>query len=54
MNRKKTSIWIAAVLAAAMLAGCGGTAAPATAPVAETAATTKAAEMKMQKETVGV
>ena len=44
MNRKKTSIWIAAVLAAAMLAGCGGTAAPATAPVAETAATTKAAE----------
>ena len=44
MNRKKTSIWIAAVLAAAMLAGCGGTAAPTTAPVAETAATTKAAE----------
>ena len=44
MNRKKTSIWIAAVLAAAMLAGCGGTAAPATAPVAETAATTKASE----------
>ena len=44
MNRKKTSIWIAAVLAAAMLAGCGGTAAPTTAPAAETAATTKAAE----------
>ena len=44
MNRKKTSIWIAAVLAAAMLAGCGGTAAPTTAPVAETAATTKASE----------
>lgn len=45
MNRKKTSIWIAAVLAAAMLAGCGGTAAPTTAPAAETAATTKAAEL---------
>ena len=44
MNRKKTSIWIAAVLAAAMLAGCGGAAAPTAAPVAETAATTKAAE----------
>ena len=44
MNRKKTSIWIAAVLAAAMLAGCGGASAPATAPVAETAATTKASE----------
>lgn len=44
MNRKKTSIWIAAVLAAAMLAGCGGTAAPAMTPVAETAATTKASE----------
>ena len=44
MNRKKTSIWIAAVLAAALLAGCGGTAAPTTAPAAETAATTKAAE----------
>ena len=44
MNRKKTSIWIAAVLAAAMLAGCGGAAAPTAAPVAETAATTKASE----------
>ena len=44
MNRKKTSIWIAAVLAAAMLAGCGGASAPTAAPVAETAATTKAAE----------
>ena len=44
MNRKKTSIWIAAVLAAAMLAGCGGTAVPTAAPAAETAATTKAAE----------
>ena len=44
MNRKKTSIWIAAVLAAALLAGCGGTAAPTTAPAAETAATTKASE----------
>ena len=44
MNRKKTSIWIAAVLAAAMLAGCGGASAPTAAPVAETAATTKASE----------
>ena len=44
MNRKKTSIWIAAVLAAAMLAGCGGASAPTAAPVAETVATTKAAE----------
>ena len=44
MNRKKTSIWIAAVLAAAMLAGCGGASAPTAAPVAETVATTKASE----------
>ena len=44
MNRKKTSIWIAAVLVAAMLAGCGGASAPTAAPVAETAATTKASE----------
>ena len=44
MNRKKTSIWIAAVLAAAMLAGCGGASAPTAAPVAETAAPTKASE----------
>ena len=44
MNRKKTSIWIAAVLAAAMLAGCGGASAPTAARVAETAATTKASE----------
>ena len=44
MNRKKTSIWIAAVLAAAMLAGCGGASAPTAAPVAETSATTKASE----------
>ena len=40
---KKVSIWIAALMAAAMLAGCGSAAAPTEAPAVETAAPTAAA-----------
>ena len=43
MERKHAKLVLAALLAAAMLAGCGSAAAPTTAPAAETAAPTTAA-----------